>query len=567
MSNNNDKYKNYSREELIDELETLKKKKYGLVWDKKNSQEIFDAFVNWENMPENFTPKQFPILKEVKSKEIETDKNKPVNFLIEGDNYHSLAVLNFTHQNRIDVIYIDPPYNTGNKDFIFNDKFIDIEDPFRHSKWLSFMEKRLRLAKNLLKKSGLIFISINDIEVAQLKMLCDEIFQEQNFLAIISWQSTDTLRNDAKYFSANSEFILCYAKEKDKTKIKGIIKGEKQKGYYKNDDKDGKGPYLLTPLHAKSGSESGIYEYTFKNKQTWTPPKGTFPRFSKKTLARMEQEGRIWLDPKGKKIPQRKTYLAEVGKRMPLWTFWRYEDFGSTRQSNQELSEILGKGVFQNPKPTKLIKIIIDSVMGKDGTVLDFFAGSGTTGHAILGLNNDDNGKRRFILCTNDEEIDNNGSKIKHKICTDVCYPRVEKVINGYKNSKGEKVSGLGGNLKYFKTDFVGSDSTDKNKRNLVNKSAEMICIKEDVFDLVADGGLDYRIYQKGKKFLGVIFDIDSIADFKKEAEKHKGNFAVYCFSYTEATPEEEFKGLKNKYVLKPIPAVILRIYLEIFKK
>ena len=128
-------------------------------------------------------------------------------------------------------------------------------------------------------------------------------------------------------------------------------------------------------------------------------------------------------------------------------------------------------------------------------------------------------------------------------------------------------MTGLGGNLKYFKTDFVGSDSTDKNKRDLVNKSAEMICIKEDIFDLVADKGFDYKIYQKGKKFLGVIFDNDAIAEFKKEAEKYKDNFVVYCFSYTEATPEKEFKSLKNKYVLKPIPAIILKIYIEIFKK
>ena len=194
-------------------------------------------------------------------------------------------------------------------------------------------------------------------------------------------------------------------------------------------------------------------------------------------------------------------------------------------------------------------------------------AGSGTTGNAVLELNNEDGGNRKFILCTNDEEIDNNGSRIKHKICTDVCYPRIEKVINGYKNSKGEKVAGLGGNLKYFRTDFVGSDSTDKNKRDLVNKSSEMICIKEDAFELVVDGGFDYRIYQKDKKFLGIIYDLDAINDFKKEAGKYKGNFVVYCFSYTEATPDKEFKGLKNKYVLKPIPAVILRIYSEIFKK
>ncbi len=142
------------------------------MWDKKNSQEILDAFVNWENVPENFVLKQFPVLKEVKNKEIKTDENKTTNLLIGGDNYHSLAVLNFTHQNKIDVIYIDPPYNTGNEDFIYNDKFIDREDPYRHSKWLSFIDKRLRLSHRLLKETGVIFISIDDNEQTQLKLLC-----------------------------------------------------------------------------------------------------------------------------------------------------------------------------------------------------------------------------------------------------------------------------------------------------------------------------------------------------------------------------------------------------------
>ena len=156
-----DKYNNYTKEELIEELESLKNKKYGLVWDKKNSQELIDAFVNWESVPENFTPNKFPVLKELKNKEILTKKNKPVNLLIEGDNYHTLAVLNFTHKNKIGAIYIDPPYNTGNKDFIFNDNYIDREDPWRHSKYLTFMEKRINLAKNLLKEKGVIFISID----------------------------------------------------------------------------------------------------------------------------------------------------------------------------------------------------------------------------------------------------------------------------------------------------------------------------------------------------------------------------------------------------------------------
>src|SRR3989339_1335200 len=209
------KYENYTREELVDELETLKKKKYGLVWDKKNSQEVLDAFVNWENVPENFAPKQFPVLKEIKNKEIETDKDKPVNLLIEGDNYHSLAVLNFTHQNKIDVIYIDPPYNTGKEDFIFNDKFVDFEDPYRHSKWLSFMDKRLRLAKNLLKETGVIFISIDDNEVSQLKLLCDEIFSEKNFVAAIVWQKVYSPKNQSKRISNDHEYIFAYAKNID----------------------------------------------------------------------------------------------------------------------------------------------------------------------------------------------------------------------------------------------------------------------------------------------------------------------------------------------------------------
>ena len=553
MASNNDKYKNYSREELIDELETLKKKKYGLIWDKKNSQEMLDVFVNWENVPENFTPKQFPILKEVKNKEIETDKNKPTNLLIEGDNYHSLAVLNFTHQNKIDVIYIDPPYNTGNKDFIYNDKFIDKEDPFRHSKWLSFMEKRLRLAHRLLKNTGVIFISIDDHEQAQLRLLCDEIFSEENFVNNIIWKKT----NSPKFQSANLgnqyEFVLVYAKDFSRLKLNRIYKPFDEKSLKPYSYEDSRGKFRLIELEAK-GLQNNQNRKKAKFKDRIAPWV-----YSIETLEKWDKEGLIYKTNKGRYA--KKQYLDDM-EGVIIADIWIDSGINPLQGSSEEY---IG---FETQKPLSLIKRILKLGSLKDNSIiLDFFAGSGTTGQAILELNKEDNGNRKFILCTNDEELDNNGNIKKHKICTDVCYPRIEKVIGGYKNSKGEKVAGLGGNLKYFKTDFVGSDSTDKNKRDLVNKSTEMICIKENIFDLVADGGLDYRIYQKGKKFLGVIFEIDAVADFKKEAEKHKGNFTVYCFSYTEATPEKEFKGLKNKYVLKPIPAVILRIYLEIFKK
>lgn len=548
MASNSEKYKDYSREELIDELETLKKKKYGLVWDKKNSQETLDTFVNWENVPENFMPKQFPVLKEIRNKEIETEKNKSVNLLIEGDNYHSLAVLNFTHQNKIDVIYIDPPYNTGNNDFIYNDKFIDKEDPFRHSKWLSFMEKRLKLAHSLLKNSGAIFISIDDHEVAQLKLLCDEIFNEKNFVECISWEKKSSAKGvPPKNMIVNvHEYILVYQKS-DKFSFVGEPRNEEG---FSNFDKDPRGPWRNTNIKSTVKHKSQAFSITDPETgniftDTWA--------FSKSELERLIKE-KYLIFPKNKngQVRKKEFYKEFKNANIPIKSSWGLFD---NQKNTEMLKKFLGDIVFLNPKPLDLIIYLLKSATNKNSIVLDFFAGSGTTAHALLVANKQDKGERKFILCTNNE----NG------IMEDVCYPRIKKVIDGHKEYP--EITNIKTNIKYFKTDFVGSDSTDKNRRDLVNKSAEMICIKEDIFDLAVDKGQDFKIYQKGKKFLGVIFDIDAIADFKKEAEKHKGNFVVYCFSYTEATLEKEFKGLGNKYVLKPIPAVILRIYSEIFKK
>ena len=545
---NNHKYDKYTREELVDELETLKKKKYGLVWDKKNSQEMLDAFVNWENVPENFVPKQFPVLKEIKSKDIGTDKTKPVNLLIEGDNCHSLAVLNFTHQSRIDVIYIDPPYNTGNKDFTYNDKFVDKDDPWRHSKWLSFMEKRLKLAHSLLKNSGAIFISIDDNEVAQLKLLCDEIFGEKNFVECISWEKKSSAKGvPPKNMIVNvHEYILVYQKS-DKFSFIGEPRSEES---FSNPDNDPRGPWRNTNIKSTVKDKSSAFSITDPKTgnvftDTWA--------FSKNELERLIKE-KYLIFPKNKngQVRAKEFYKEFQNANIPIKSSWGLFD---NQKNTEMLKKFLGDIVFLNPKPLDLITYLLKSAANKDAIVLDFFAGSGTTAHALLVANKQDQGERKFILCTNNE----------NEIMDNVCYPRIKQVIDGHKEYP--EITNIKANIKYFKTDFVGSDSTDKNKRDLVNKSAEMICIKEDIFDLVVDKGFDYRIYQKSKKFLGVIFDNDAIADFKKEAEKHKGNFVVYCFSYTEATPEKEFKGLKNKYVLKPIPAIILKIYLEIFKK
>lgn len=407
-------------------------KKYGLIFEEH--REKIDEILE-QNAPV-FT----------EEKDLFIDGGGELNFLLEGDNLASLKLLEKTHRGKIDVIYIDPPYNTGNKDFIYDDDYVNELDDFKHSKWLSFIEKRLIIAKTLLREEGIIFISINDIEVAQLRLILDSIFGEKNYLAEIAWQCLDTIKNDAKYFSNNHEYILCYAKKIETLKMQGLLKGEKQRAYYKNYDNDPRGDYLLTPLHAKSGTEAGIYSYKFSNGQIWTPPKGTYPRFSKETLAKLDKEGRLYLDPNCKKTPQKKTYYSEVGDRMPAPSFWDYINYGSTRQSNKELADIIDKGIFQNPKPSKLITILIDLIANNSNmTILDFFAGSGTTGHAVLKLNAEDGGHRKFILCTNNE----------NNICRDITYERIKTVITGKRKDGSKYSDGLPGSLKYFKTDFI----------------------------------------------------------------------------------------------------------------
>src|SRR3972149_6356421 len=252
-------YDNWSKEELIKELRRIKETKYGLVWHRDLPEEKIDVLINpdartpSEMFPKKMGGKPFPILKEIKGKEINGDKGKPVNLLIEGDNYHSLAVLNFTHQEAIDLIYIDPPYNTGSQDFIYNDKFVDIEDPFKHSKWLAFMEKRLKLARNLLKPEGLIFISIDDNEIAQLKLLCDEIFEESSFrnsLIVSRVKKNIQEREFAKTINVGHGFVLFYAKPAaviviptryQEKKAKELI----EKGLLRPNPKTGKPQYKL----------------------------------------------------------------------------------------------------------------------------------------------------------------------------------------------------------------------------------------------------------------------------------------------------------------------------------
>ncbi|VVB69976.1 DNA methylase [uncultured archaeon] len=588
MSNNQVKAKNYpewSKEELIREIEALKKQKtYGLVWERDKVKENFDYFVNWEGVKtkEEFSPEskdKFPVLTEINNKEIITDKKQPTNLLIEGDNYHSLAVLNFTHKEAVDVIYIDPPYNTGNNDFKYNDKFVELEDSYKHSKWLSFMSKRLSLAKNLLKNTGVIFISIDDNEVAQLKLLCNEIFGEQNFISQIIIQTNKGGR-DYLQIATTHEYLLCYGKSQEITlnelpKDITLFEFSDKKGLYELRELRNRNPkfnrenrpnlfypiyvndkikdkYGCSPISLEKNNEYKI-EILPRNSlgkdSCWRWGK---PLLLKNILEDQPNESEVVARKKntgGWNIYEKSRKFTTKAKS--IWD----ETEMRTELGTIVLRGIFGKTVFDHPKPVPLIKKIVKLGTQKDSIILDFMAGSGTTAQAVLEVNKEDGGNRQFILCTNNE----------NNICSEICYPRINKVIEGYTNSKKEKFEALGGNLKYFKTDFVESEPTDKNKRKLVDKCTEMLCIKENSFNKVKDEK-KWKIFKNNETYLGMIFDEESIKEFVEETKKIEGKMNVYVFSRDESVPTNEFKAIKNKVTLCAIPEVILKVYRKVFK-
>ncbi len=547
------KYDSWSKEKLISEIKQLKKTTYGLLWDDKP-----------EDVAELCKTK-LPVLVDVEDKGITAGHLDPTNILIEGDNYHALSVLNYTHKGRIDVIYIDPPYNRGVKggnDFRYNDKFVDGEDPFRHSKWLSFMEKRLNLAKNLLKNTGSIFISIDNTEQSALKLLCDEVFGEKNFVGMLIWRKKEGGGQADAYFVTEHEYILVYAKSGDfQWKDEEIPVNEAE---FKKQDESGKFSAVKLAKWGNTARKEDRPKMYFpikspdgKNVYPIAPDGGDGRwRVGRKRMQMLiEKDLVFWQKKDSRWIPYEKIYfngdeVKTVKERSILY------DLATTADGTNELTEIFGKkDVFENPKPTELIKFFLRYGANSNAIVLDFFAGSGSTGHAVMGLNREDKGTRQFILCTNNE----------NKIAEEVCYPRIKKVITGYKDSKGNKVEGLGGNLKYFRTDFVDADPTDRNKKKLTEMATEMLCLKEGTFEKITSKKA-FKIYKNTNHYTGIIFDQMAIPNFKEAIAKLKGKFSVYVFSLGDDSFEDEFKDIKQKVKLSPIPEVILRVYRRIFK-
>ena len=584
------------KSELISKLQTLE----GLTNDERSSligllREHKKYGLVWEDKPEDVEERlreSLPVLREVKDKAILSDEpNAPNHILIEGDNLEALTALSYTHEGKIDVIYIDPPYNTGNKDFVYNDSFVDSEDSYRHSKWLSFMNKRLKIAKKLLSDKGVIFISIGDDEISNLAMLCKEVFGEKNYIETYIWTSTLRPDNSSPILRRNAEFVICCCKNianikyfngvisetsgmpsltKAKEKIKTIVfpansvKTNLQDGIYRAGLKEnGRNPKweLLEDVTVKEGIISS--ELKLKGHSYWAT--------EKKVKEELQAGTEIWIKSETF-VPYYKKSKDSINRPTKILPVDYVKD---GLYANTELNDsIFDHKVFNNPKPSTLVSFLVNFVDSNSVKVLDFFAGSGTTLHATMRLNAEDGGHRQCILVTNNE----------NNICEEVTYERNKRVINGYTTPKGVEVAGMKANtLRYYKTDYISRDRTQKNMRDLVAAATDLLCIKEDLYEEQKTFGRFKlkphlaRYFNDGRKHMLIIYreelideiveEIKSLTPDPSPKERGVGRLKIYVFSPGRYPFTDNFREVEDKVELVALPAAIYDAYQKVLPK
>ncbi|MBP5673072.1 MAG: site-specific DNA-methyltransferase [Victivallales bacterium] len=539
-------------------LELLhERKKYGIVW---------------EDKPEDVETQlkdELPVLTEVKERAIlSEDADAPNHILIEGDNLHALTALSYTHAGRIDVIYIDPPYNTGKKnDFKYNDDWVDKEDSYRHSKWLSFMRKRLEITKELLSEKGVIFISIDDNEQAQLKLLCNEVFGEKNYIATICRQAikggsrSDNIRTVHDYVHIFAKSIEIMQKftgyEKDEldlelTDNKGAYTKGRELNKWGAGSRREDSPTMWFAIPGPNGEDV----YPIRNDGSdgrW--------RWGKKKMLKAVSEDEVIFEKR-----ENGTYIVYekvrgLKNKNKQFTTWFADNYVNSRGS-EALKRIYGTlmSVFDFAKPVELIYDICFMSNCPNGIILDFFAGSGTTLQATMQLNADDGGHRQCILITNNE----------NNICEEITYDRNRRVIQGYTIPKGEAVEGLhSNNLRYYKTTFVPRVKTMANKRALTVAATDLLCIKNNVYQEIGEfGGVKLhpkvaRYFDDGKTRMLVIYieaAISKFVDLLLDMEV-EGKILVYVFSNDNYAYDDDFEEVMDKVELCALPDAIYKAY------
>lgn len=495
------------------------------------------------------------------------------NKIIHGDNLEALKSLLPEYEGKIKCIYIDPPYNTGNESWVYNDnvnhpkikKWLgevvgkDGEDLTRHDKWLCMMYPRLKLLHKLLADDGAIFISIDDNEQANLKLICDEIFGVRNFINNIIWQKKYSPQNDARYLSDMHDFVLCYSKLKDRWQRNLLPRTESQNNRYKNTDNDQRGPWKSSDLSVKTYNSNTDYPITTPSGRIVNPPSGYCWRVSEERFNELVSDDRIWFGKDGNNVPSIKRFLDDVQQGTVPVTLWFREEVGDNQEAKQALKQIfdIGNFPFETPKPSRLIERVLQIASNKNSIILDSFAGSGTTAHAVLNLNKQDGGNRKFILIEMED------------YANDITAERVKRVIKGYgspptpeRGEKGKKaVEGTGGAFDFYELGLpLFDENQNLNEQVGLKKIREYIWFSETRtsfsdelgmmnYELgVKDGTVYYFIYEKDRL---TTLDFDALELIKTKGEQ----YVVYA---DNCLLPKDFMAKKN-IIFKKIPRDITK--------
>ena len=415
--------------------------------------------LNWAGKSDAFKALQMPSTKTlVPSKDESVDFDTTENIFIEGENLEVLKILQKSYFGKIKMIYIDPPYNTGNDSFIYPDKFSETKDEYQrrvgdkdeegymtregmfkknskengqyHSNWLNMMYPRLFLAKNLLRQDGVIFVSIDDNEVHNLRLAMNEIFGEENFLAQIVWQKIHSIKNDAKYFSDSHEYLICYSKSIENVSIFLLPRTEKMDNRFKNPDNDSRGPWSSGDLVANGVRTGGHFKITGPTGNNFNVPPDKHWVYSYDNMSKLIQEGRIWFGKNGEAFPRLKRYLSEVQKGRKADTLWLSAEVGHNQESKREVKALFNDKIFfDTPKPLRLLKRAIQITLNQGDIILDFFTGSGTTAHAVMEINKEDGGNRKYICVQLPELCDEKSEAFKagYKTIADIAKERIRR--------------------------------------------------------------------------------------------------------------------------------------------
>jgi len=561
------KYKDWDKKDLIEHIKILeKKKKFGLTWEHKNDEGTV-----------LFCKENLIVLEEDIKKRIVSKKSNNFNLFIEGDNYYSLAALNYSFEKKIDFIYIDPPYNTGG-DWKYTNDYINRDDPYIHTKWLSFMYERLRLAKDLLKDDGIICVTIDNHEAPRLWLLLDEMFGSNNFLGEVIIRNNPASRNVDGKIALTHEFAFFYGKSL-KSKIAKLPVHPKDKTHKYLQDPNGIW-YAPTNLRKTGVDNFGVKKdgsIHHRHYPIYVDPKTKEISTSKKfkiVIYPVNEDGEkvIWR--------RAKEDIEEMYKKEEIWynktsfgdqiyykfyggtdgespkSIWIEPEFSASEHGTPSLNNVLGKkSSFPFPKsPFAVERCVEIGCPNKDGIVLDFFAGSGTTAHAVMNLNLKKQKNLKFIVCTNNE----------NSIADEDTYPRIRNVIKGgYEDRKGNKVEGYDTNLNYYKISSIKKTNTDQDKIKLSKRLDEMIMMKENTYNVVLEEK-NYKIFNLEDKYTIIIYNVAVFDKVKEKLKKINGKIKIYIFSLSNENFNEEFEEFPN-IITESFPGTLLSMYKRLF--